>query len=90
MEEKCTLTMSHLYNPVATAEQIYRQCIHHHLPADIQDSIRYNIARLTSTAGFLLRLPQNVTAQANVLIFRYWLVDDILQHEFSVGLSWMR
>ncbi|PQE03583.1 hypothetical protein CJF31_00010135 [Rutstroemia sp. NJR-2017a BVV2] len=45
--------------------------------------IRFYTARLTQAAGILLRLPQDITAQANVLLFRYWLVDDLMQYEFS-------
>src|SRR3954469_11532056 len=74
--------MSHLYNPLATSEQLYKNASN--LPAELQDSIRFYTARLTQAAGILLRLPQDITAQANVLLFRYWLVDDLMTHEFSV------
>ncbi|KAL3419889.1 cyclin domain-containing protein [Phlyctema vagabunda] len=75
--------MSHLSNPLATAEQLYQKSSVNSLPIELQDSIRYHTARLTQAAGILLRLPQDITAQANVLLFRYWLSDDLLQHEFS-------
>ncbi|KAE8444837.1 hypothetical protein EG329_014192 [Mollisiaceae sp. DMI_Dod_QoI] len=75
--------MSHLSNPLATAEQLYKNVSNNSLPIELQDSIRFYAARLTQAAGILLRLPQSITAQANVLLFRYWLVDDIMRHEFS-------
>ncbi|KAF4624617.1 hypothetical protein G7Y89_g13553 [Cudoniella acicularis] len=75
--------MSHLSNPLATAEQLYKNASIGSLPVELQDSIRFYTARLTQAAGILLRLPQDITAQANVLLFRYWLVDDLVQHELS-------
>lgn len=79
--------MSHLSNPLATSEQLRRQALVNSLPAELQDSIRFYTARLTQAAGILLRLPQDITAQANVLLYRYWLVDDLMQYEFSVCLT---
>ncbi|TVY36639.1 Cyclin, partial [Lachnellula occidentalis] len=66
-----------------TAEQLYQKTSTNALPIELQDSIRFYTARLTQAAGILLRLPQDITAQANVLLFRYWLVDGLLDHEFS-------
>jgi len=79
-----TSKMSHLSNPLATPSQLYRVSSFNALPVELQDSIRFYTARLTQAAGILLRLPQDITAQANVLLFRYWLVDDLMAHEFSV------
>ena len=76
--------MSHLSNALATAAQLYQKTSAHALPIELQDSIRFYTARLTQAAGILLRLPNDITAQANVLLFRYWLIDDLLQHESSV------
>ncbi|TGO25837.1 hypothetical protein BPAE_0071g00080 [Botrytis paeoniae] len=76
-------TMSHLYNPLATAQQLYQNTSNNRLPAELQDSIRFYTARLTQAAGILLGLPQDITAQANVLLYRYWLVDDLMQYEYS-------
>ncbi|KAG9240480.1 cyclin-like protein [Calycina marina] len=72
--------MSHLTNPLATVGQLYQRDT---LPEELQTSILYYTARLTQAAGILLRLPQDITAQANVLLFRYFLVDDIMAREFS-------
>ena len=80
-------TMSHLSNPLATASQLYKASSSNALPIELQDSIRFYTARLTQAAGILLRLPQDITAQANVLLFRYWLVDDLMAEEFCVCLS---
>ncbi|KAH7386555.1 cyclin-like protein, partial [Cadophora sp. MPI-SDFR-AT-0126] len=74
--------MSHLINPLATTAQLISNPSSH-LPTEIQDSIRFYTARLTQAAGILLRLPQDITAQANVLLFRYWLVDGMMEWEFS-------
>ncbi|PVH74774.1 hypothetical protein DL98DRAFT_575428 [Cadophora sp. DSE1049] len=73
--------MSHLTNPLATPAQLSSNPSSH-LPPEIQDSIRFYTARLTQAAGLLLRLPQDVTAQANVLLFRYWVVDGMMEWEF--------
>ncbi|CZR63879.1 related to cyclin [Phialocephala subalpina] len=75
--------MSHLSNPIATADQVFTNVTNNVLPLELQDSVRFYTARLTQAAGILLRLPQSITAQANVLLYRYWLVDDIMRHEFS-------
>lgn len=79
--------MSHLVNPLATVGQLYQKTSVNALPIELQDSIRYYSARLTQAAGILLGLPQDITAQANVLLFRYWLVDELMQHEYSVRPS---
>ncbi|KAG0650212.1 Cyclin-L2 [Hyphodiscus hymeniophilus] len=75
--------MSHLSNPLATPSQLFKVSSSNALPIELQDSIRFYTARLIQAAGILLRLPQDITAQANVLLFRYWLVDDLMAHEFS-------
>ncbi|KAG4443902.1 hypothetical protein IFR05_000668 [Cadophora sp. M221] len=74
--------MSHLTNPLTTPLQLSSNPSSH-LPQELQDSIRFYTARLTQAAGILLRLPQNITAQANVLLFRYWVVDGLMDWEFS-------
>ena len=83
--------MSHLSNPLTTSEQLYnlKNSIRA-LPPDLQASIRFQTARLTQAAGILLGLPQDITAQANVLLYRYWAVEDIAKYEFSVlPLPWV-
>ncbi|KAJ9136453.1 Cyclin domain-containing protein [Pleurostoma richardsiae] len=75
--------MAHMTNPLATPEQLYRWNSFSSLPSDIQEVVFYQAQCLTQAAGILLQLPQSVTAQANVLLARYWLVDPIMSHEFS-------
>ncbi|TQV94668.1 cyclin-L2 [Cordyceps javanica] len=75
--------MSHLTNPLATAEQLYRRSAFSSLPQDLQDAIFFATQCLTQAAGLLLELPQSVTAQANVLLARFWLVESPMAHEFS-------
>jgi cyclin L len=77
--------MAHLSNPLATPIQLFTlSTLNYPLPPDLQASIRFYTARLTQAAGLLLRLPQDITAQANVLLFRYWVVDPLMAWEFSV------
>jgi hypothetical protein len=79
--------MSHLTNPLATPAQLYAlNTLNSPLPPDLQNSIRFYTARLTQAAGLLLRLSQDITAQANILLYRYWLVDPLLAWEFSVRI----
>ncbi|KAB5535202.1 cyclin-like protein [Coniochaeta sp. 2T2.1] len=77
--------MSHLHltNPLATPDQIYRRSNFSALPTDLQDLIFFQSQLLTQAAGLLLQLPQSVTAQANVLLARFWLVEPILSQEFA-------
>jgi hypothetical protein len=82
--------MSHLTNPLATSTQLYKSTadpLSHSLPPELQDSVRFYTARLTQAAGILLRLGQDITAQACVLLFRYWVVDDLMRFEFGVSIS---
>ena len=79
--------MAHLTNPLVSPSQLFAlSALNSPLPPDLQASIRYYTARLTQAAGLLLRLPQDITAQANVLLFRYWVVDPLMQWEFSVRI----
>lgn len=77
--------MSHLSNPLATAQQLYAKSAESSLPTELQDSILYSTAKLTQAAGVLLRLPQAIAAQAVVILYRFWLVEDLMRYEFSVS-----
>lgn len=79
--------MAHMTNPLATAEQLYQRSDLSLLPNDLQDVIFYMTQSLTQAAGVLLQLPQSVTAQANVVLARYWLAESrpLLSTEFSVN-----
>ena len=76
--------MSHLTNPLATPSQLYNYAHLTSLPQDLQEVIFAATQCLTQTAGLLLELPQSTTAQASVILARYWLVDSPMAHEFSV------
>lgn len=81
--------MAHMTNPLATAEQLYQYRHLGSLPDDLQDVILYATQCLTQAAGLLLQLPQSITAQANVILARYWLAESrpLMSNEFSVSSS---
>lgn len=76
-------------NPLASVDQLYRRAAASSssggLPTDLQDTVFFATQCLTQAAGLLLRLPQTVTAQANVILARYWLVEPPMALEFSVS-----
>ncbi|KAH7400596.1 cyclin-like protein [Phaeosphaeria sp. MPI-PUGE-AT-0046c] len=68
---------SPLANPLATVTQLETSgSLLDGIPADLEDSVRFAGARLTQAAGILLRLPQEVIAQAVVVFMRFWLGPD--------------
>jgi len=68
---------SPLANPLATVAQLETSgSLLDGIPADLEDSVRFAGARLTQAAGILLRLPQEVIAQAIVVFMRFWLGPD--------------
>ncbi|PON22443.1 hypothetical protein TGAM01_v208724 [Trichoderma gamsii] len=75
--------MSHFANPLATPSQLYQRASASSLPLDLHEAVFVATQCLTQAAGRLLQLPQSVTAQANVLLARYWVVDSPMAHEFS-------
>ncbi|KAK1752154.1 cyclin-L2 [Echria macrotheca] len=75
--------MAHMTNPLATPEQLYQRRSYGSLPTELQDVILFATQCLTQAAGILLQLPQSTTAQANVILARYWLVEPFMSHEFS-------
>ncbi|KAI0509272.1 cyclin [Xylaria bambusicola] len=76
--------MAHMTNPLATVDQLYKRTSSFGaLPSDLQDAIFFATQSLTQAAGLLLRLPQSVTARANVVLARYWLEEPLLANEFS-------
>lgn len=72
-----------MINPLATVDQLYQRTSFSALPSDLQDIIFFAAQCLTQAAGILLRIPQSVTAQANVVLARYWLAESPLSYEFS-------
>ncbi|KAF2852142.1 hypothetical protein T440DRAFT_488256 [Plenodomus tracheiphilus IPT5] len=64
---------SPLANPMATVAQLETSGSQlDGIPLDLEDSVRFAGARLTQAAGQLLRLPQEVIAQAIVVFMRFW------------------
>ena len=65
---------SQLANSLATAEQISSSGSQlDGIPADLENSIQFAGARLIQAAGILLRLPQEIIAQAIVIFTRFWI-----------------
>lgn len=63
-----------LSNPLATVEQLTSSSSQlDGIPADLESSIRYSGALLTQAAGVLLRLPQEIVAQAIVIFTRFYV-----------------
>ena len=65
---------THLSNPLVTPEQLSSSGSQlDGIPSDLETSIRFAGARLTQAAGILLKLPQDVIAQAIVVFTRFWV-----------------
>ncbi|KAF2115923.1 cyclin-like protein [Lophiotrema nucula] len=63
---------SPLANPLATVQQLQTSASQlDGIPADLEDSIRFAGARLTQAVGILLRLPQEIIAQAIIVFMRF-------------------
>lgn len=63
-----------LSNSLATASQLENSSSSlDGVPADVETSIRYAASKLTQAAGVLLRLPQEVIAQAIVIYTKFWV-----------------
>ncbi|KAK3324642.1 cyclin-like protein [Cercophora scortea] len=75
--------MSHMTNPLATPDQLYQRRSFSALPTELQDAIFFSAQCLTQAAGVLLHLPQSTTAQANVLLARYWLVEPFMSDDYE-------
>ena len=68
------IQLSSLTNPLATIEQLSTSSSQlDGIPADLEASIRYAGAQLTQAAGILLRLPQDLIAQAVVTFTRFYV-----------------
>ncbi|KAH8732451.1 cyclin-like protein [Phaeosphaeriaceae sp. PMI808] len=68
---------SPLANSLATVAQLETSgSLLDGIPSELEDSIRFAGARYTQAAGILLRLPQEVIAQAIVIFTRFWLGPD--------------
>lgn len=72
-----------LTNPLASAEQLSSR-LSSNLPTEVLDAVFVATQCLTQAAGILLELPQSITAQANVVLTRYWVSEPLGAFEFSV------
>ncbi|KAL3471395.1 cyclin-like protein [Aspergillus californicus] len=69
--------LKYLSNALATPEQLSSSSSAlDGVPTDLETSIRFAGTQLTQTAGVLLRLPQDIIAQAIVTFSRFWLGPD--------------
>lgn len=70
-------TLESLSNALATPDQLSSSSSSlDGIPSDLESSIRFAGALLTQAAGVLLRLPQDVIAQAIVIFTRFWIGPD--------------
>ena len=66
--------LSSLSNPLVTIEQLTNSSSQlDGVPVNLERSIRYAGAKLTQAAGILLRLPQEIIAQAIVSFTRFYM-----------------
>ena len=66
--------LSSLSNPLATIDQLSTSSSQlDGVPADLESSLRFAGAQLTQAAGILLRLPQEIIAQAIVIYQRFYI-----------------
>ena len=66
--------VSSLSNPLVTIDQLSTSSSQlDGVPADLEDSLRFAGAQLTQAAGILLRLPQEIIAQAIVIFYRFYI-----------------
>ena len=61
-------------NPLVTIDQLSTSGSQlDGIPADLESSLRFAGAQLTQAAGILLRLPQEIVAQAVVIFYRFYV-----------------
>ena len=66
--------LSSLSNPLATIDQLSTSSSQlDGVPPDLESSLRFAGAQLTQAAGILLRLPQEIIAQAIVIFYRFYI-----------------
>lgn len=68
------VSLATLSNPLTTPSQLSTSPSGlDGVPSDLEVSVRYAGAKLTQAAGILLRLPQDIIAQATVIYLRFWV-----------------
>ncbi len=82
------IDLSHLANPLVTSPQLETSVSQlDGVPRDLEDSIRFETARLMQAAGTLLRLTQELIAQSIIILYRFWIGADggsLLEHDSKV------
>ena len=85
--------LSHLANPLAASTQLETSASQlDGVPGDLEDSIRFETARLLQAAGILLHLPQELIAQSIIIVYRFWAGADggsLLEHDSKVGIRYI-
>lgn len=80
---------SHLANPLVTSTQLQTSASRlDGVPGDVENSVRYEASRLIQVGGILLRLPQEIIAQAIVIFQRFLIGSDggsLLEHDPKVS-----
>lgn len=81
--------LSHLANPLVSSEQLETSASQlDGISKDLEDSVRFQTARLMQAAGVLLRLPQELIAQSIVILYRFWAGPEggsLLDHDSKVN-----
>lgn len=81
--------LSHLINPLASPEQLTISASQlDGVPPDLEVSIKYASQKLMQAAGILLRLPQEIIAEAIVMYTRVWIGPEgasLLRHQTHVS-----
>lgn len=66
-------TLSHLLNPLTTPSHLETTSSQlDGIPKPLEDSIRFETSRLLQAAGILIHLPQEIIAQAIIILQRFW------------------
>ena len=80
---------SHLVNPLTSSLHLETSASQlDGVPKDLEESVGFETGRLLQAAGILLRLPQEIVAQAIVILQRYWIGTDggsLLENDAEVG-----
>lgn len=70
-------SLSQLINPLVTPQQLLRSASQlHGMSRQLEEAVRYRASSAIQAVGILLRLPQQMIAQAIVIYLRFWLGTD--------------
>ena len=69
--------LSHVTNPLVSSDCLETSASQlDGVSKDLEDSVRFETARLLQAAGILLRLPQGLIAQSITILYRFWAGPD--------------